>query len=87
MLIFATGLLYHIGYDPDLREILYLDNQFQSTIPKLYEKKDLLGCYETVYCTLHPDSDPWCTEADDTNTRIIDNRSLKISKYMFFLTT
>ena len=77
LMISMVGLLYHVGYDAT-EELIYLDGQYLSEAPKLYEKKDLLGCYETVYCTLNPDSDPWCTEAD---TRIIDNNSLQISKF------
>jgi len=69
------GLLYYIGYDPELTEILFLNGTWQPDILQLYEKKELLGCYETVYCLLYPTDDPWCVEP-----RYTDPRSFQISK-------
>lgn len=72
------GLLSHIGYDQGLTEILYLNGELQLQLPdilQLYEKKELLGCYETVYCILYPTADPWCVDSRNT-----DPRSFQISK-------
>ena len=76
---FILGSLHYFGYDDYYTELLFIDGeliQSQDEIPKLYEEEELLGCFETAFCILYPEADPWCTETTYTP----DTHSLRISE-------